>query len=105
VAKLCAAANLALPCTIRPSLRFFTRMKILQSVLRLTSFLVSAFALSNSVSVAELPPEVYQELKAKAPEQLTIKVLSADVTDFVNVVDSVTVVSNFQANTSVLKPK
>jgi hypothetical protein len=65
-------------------------MKILQSVLRLTPFLVSAFALSNSVSVAELLPEVYQELKAKAPEQLTIKVLSADVTDFVNVVGSVT---------------
>jgi hypothetical protein len=61
-------------------------MKILDSVLRLTFFLVSAFALSNSVSVADIAPMYYDELKTKAPEQLTIKVLSVDVTDFVNVI-------------------
>src|SRR5882762_5451475 len=74
-----------LSCMKSPLPRFFTSMKILQSVLRLTPFLVSAFALSNSVSVAELPQEYYQELKSKAPEVLTIKVVSADVTDFINV--------------------
>jgi hypothetical protein len=54
-------------------------MKILHLVLRLIPILVSAFVLSSSVSVAELPPSAYEELKAKAPEQLTIKVVSVNL--------------------------
>ncbi|MBV8226429.1 MAG: hypothetical protein JO232_14705 [Verrucomicrobia bacterium] len=56
-------------------------MKLPHFVLKLLPILGCALMLSSSGALAALPPWVYDELKSKAPEKLTIKVLSADVTD------------------------
>jgi hypothetical protein len=64
-------------------------MKVPHFVLRLLPILACVLMLTSSGALAALPQSIYDELKSKAPEELTIKVLSVDVTDSVIVTASI----------------
>jgi hypothetical protein len=64
-------------------LGLFASMKGRRSFLKLLSILACVLMLTSSGAFAALPQSAYDKLKAKAPEELTIKVLSVDVIDSV----------------------
>ena len=63
-------------------------MKCRHFFLKLLPILACVLMLTSSGVLAALPQSVYDQLKSKAPEELTIKVLSVDVIDSVIVTSS-----------------